>query len=402
MKNWKHPSTRNWLFRRSALAAVTGILAGGSVVAADTTVSWYSAGSGGGQGGTGTWSQPNTTLSWYDGSTYMRWNAATAAYGTSSTNLVVANFAGTAGTVTVGNLGNISSTFIGSVIVATGGYQFVGSGTISLAGSDRVHLLVDTADNTPVTFGSNVAFALRNSIRTFQIGDGDDVTIGGVIDNGRINKTGNGVLRLTGANTISQHTAITVTAGTLLVNNTTGSGTGDSGLTVASGATLGGTGTIGTTGTTESRSIRVAGTLSPGDNSASTLFFDFANPTSRLVLDSGSSLAFTLGTTSDLVSFTQAGDWLSGTGLGTLNITQGTGFSYDESYVIFQNVTTADFTLAGVTGYDNSIYQANFQLVGTDYVLSFSPVPEPSVAALVTVGGLLGLLQRRRKSAAVA
>lgn len=380
------------------MATVTAVLAAGSAVAADTTVNWYSGGSGGSQGGSGTWSQGNATQSWFDGSSYMRWSAAVTAYGTSSSNLIVANFGGAAGSVTVGNLGNTSSTFIGTVSVATGGYQFIGTGTIALAGSDRVHLLVETADNTPVTFGSGVSFALRNSIRTFQIGDGDDVTIAGVIDNGRINKTGNGVLRLTGANTISHHTAVTVTAGTLLVNNTTGSGTGDSGLTVAAGATLGGTGTIGTAGTTESRSIRVAGTLSPGDNSASTLFFDFANPTSRLVLDSGSALAFTLGTSSDLVSFTQAGDWLSGTGLATLNITQGAGFSYDDTYVIFQNATTADFTLAGVTGYDSSAYQANFQLVGNDYVLSFTAIPEPSVAGLFVLGGVLGMVRRRRKS----
>lgn len=400
MKIRKHLLTRNWLFRRGALAAVAGALAAGSAGAADTTVNWYSGGSGGAQGGSGTWSQPNTTQSWFDGSSYMRWSAAVTAYGTSSTNLLVANFGGTAGTVTVGNLGGTSSTFIGTVSVATGGYQFVGTGTISLAGSDRVHLLVDTADNTAVTFGSSVSFNLRNSIRTFQIGDGDDVTIAGVIDNGRITKTGNGVLRLTGANTISHHTAIIVNAGTLLVNNTTGSGTGDSGLTVAAGATLGGTGTIGTTGTTESRSVRVAGTLSPGDNSAGTLFLDFANPTSRLVLESGSALAFTLGATSDLVSFTQAGDWLSGTGLATLNITQGAGFSYDDSYVIFQNATTADFTLAGVTGYDSSAYQANFQLVGNDYVLSFTAIPEPSVVGLLAVGGVLGLVRRQRKTGA--
>jgi autotransporter-associated beta strand protein len=55
-------------------------------------------------------------------------------------------------------------------------------------------------------------------------------------------KTTGGTITLSGANTDTGATSIT--AGTLLVNNTTGSGTGTNTVTVASGATLGGTGTI--------------------------------------------------------------------------------------------------------------------------------------------------------------
>ena len=55
-------------------------------------------------------------------------------------------------------------------------------------------------------------------------------------------KTDSGVLTLTGANIYSGGT--TVSAGTLLVNNSTGSGTGSGTVTVSSGATFGGSGRI--------------------------------------------------------------------------------------------------------------------------------------------------------------
>ena len=58
-----------------------------------------------------------------------------------------------------------------------------------------------------------------------------------------LNKVGTGTLTLSGANIHTGGT--TVTAGTLVVNNTTGSGTGTGAVAVNSGATLKGTGTIG-------------------------------------------------------------------------------------------------------------------------------------------------------------
>jgi autotransporter-associated beta strand protein len=66
-----------------------------------------------------------------------------------------------------------------------------------------------------------------------------------------------GLLTLAGANTYSGVT--TVSGGTLLVNNTTGSGTGTGDVTVNSGGTLGGTGIISGVVT-----VNTGGTLSPG------------------------------------------------------------------------------------------------------------------------------------------
>jgi autotransporter-associated beta strand protein len=81
---------------------------------------------------------------------------------------------------------------------------------------------------------------------------------------GTLIKTGPGTMVLTGNNQYQNTT--TVSGGTLLVNNTSGSGTGSGGVTVQGGGTLGGTGTI-------SGAIYVAsdGILSPGANGIGTL-----------------------------------------------------------------------------------------------------------------------------------
>lgn len=385
------------VLRDGALIAAVGFLAATPAQAVDNPLTWYGSGAEGGEGGDGEWSAVAGTASWFDGTSYYTWAEAVPLYGPSNTNLIVANFGGTAGTVTVGNLGPNNSTFIGTLNVTTGGYVFAGEGSIALAAPDRVHLVVDTADNTPVLFEAGVSFNLRSSGRTFEIADGDELTIAGVIDNGRVIKTGNGTLRLTGENTLNAN-GITVSAGTVFLSNTTGSALGNGGITVASGATLGGTGIIAPTA---ARSVTIAGTLSPGENSVGTLTLAFSNTQSRLVFEEGSSLDFTLGTESDLVAFSEAGDWLSGSGLVTLNLTQGEGFSYEESYTIFENLTTEEFTFLEVTGFDDSTYQAVFSLEGDNYVLTFAAVPEPTVAALLVISALFGGWRYTRKRRAV-
>ena len=74
---------------------------------------------------------------------------------------------------------------------------------------------------------------------------------------GTLNKTGPGTMELTAAN--QYQGATTVSGGTLLVNNTSGSGTGSGGVTVQSGGTLAGNGTI-----TGDITVQPGGTLAPG------------------------------------------------------------------------------------------------------------------------------------------
>ncbi|MCP3939439.1 MAG: hypothetical protein GY708_29180, partial [Actinomycetia bacterium] len=90
----------------------------------------------------------------------------------------------------------------------------------------------------------------------------DDVTYDGVISgSGNIVKASAGVLTLTGENTTTGSTSV-YSSGTILVNNTTGSGTGSGGVWV--GAL--GTGTLGGTGTIDGViTVRNGGILAPGD-----------------------------------------------------------------------------------------------------------------------------------------
>ncbi len=74
---------------------------------------------------------------------------------------------------------------------------------------------------------------------------------------GTLNKTGPGTMELTAANQYQGGTSIS--GGTLLVNNTSGSGTGSGGVTVQSGGTLAGNGSI-----SGDITVQPGGTLAPG------------------------------------------------------------------------------------------------------------------------------------------
>lgn len=84
-----------------------------------------------------------------------------------------------------------------------------------------------------------------------------DLSVDVPVTNGGLTKSGTGTLRLTAANTYAGGT--TVASGRLLVNNSSGSGTGPAGVIVNSGAILGGTGTIAGAVT-----VHAGATLSPG------------------------------------------------------------------------------------------------------------------------------------------
>jgi autotransporter-associated beta strand protein len=107
--------------------------------------------------------------------------------------------------------------------------------------------------------GNTAVIDLAGGARRFSIANGaDDVDFSAdvPITNGALTKNGPGAMRLTAANTYSGGT--TVSVGRLLVNNTTGSGTGSGRVTVEGGI-LGGSGTIA-----GAVSILAGGTIAPG------------------------------------------------------------------------------------------------------------------------------------------
>jgi fibronectin-binding autotransporter adhesin len=127
-------------------------------------------------------------------------------------------------------------------------------------------------------------------------------------------KTNSGTLALTGDNSYNGQT--TITGGSLLVNNTAGSGTGSSNVAVTAG-TLGGTGTIAGTVTVAS-----AARVAPGSSGIESL------DVGGLTLSAGSFLDFDLAApgTSDLINVTNV-DGLTINGVGSVNLTNAGGLA---------------------------------------------------------------------------
>lgn len=201
--------------------------------------------------------------------------------------------------------GSLTVNFVPSTDSGTNGAQFSAAATLGGSGSFSVHTLqVDAARTFTLSGGTltfntinlmpdsttpakilitgNVAInALANvtgliangtgagsagsidlgaASRTLTIGNGTsdvDVSVAVAMSNGGLTKAGAGTLRVTAVNAYAGGT--TVSAGRLLVNNVSGSGTGSGGVAVNSGSTLGGTGTIAGAVTVNS-----GGTISPG------------------------------------------------------------------------------------------------------------------------------------------
>jgi autotransporter-associated beta strand protein len=154
----------------------------------------------------------------------------------------------------------------------------LGGGTLTF---NTITLLPHTPSPARILAGGNVTInALSNATASIESGSGAgsagfldlgagtrtvtvnnsaadvDLSVDVTISNGSLAKAGAGTMRLTSANHYSGGTI--VTAGRLLVNNTSGSGTG-TGAVAVSGGTLGGTGSLAGAVT-----IHSAGTLAPG------------------------------------------------------------------------------------------------------------------------------------------
>ncbi len=206
-----------------------------------------------------------------------------------------------------------------NTVNGTGGFTMEGSGVLALT-----------------TSNSWLGGTIINSGGTLQLAPGGWFGAGAVTDDGALvfnslenlmvsnAVSGTGSLALAGSGTVALTAAnaytggTTISNGTLLVNNTSGSGTGTGNVTVSSGGRLGGSGAIA-----GSVIIDTAGSFSPG------------NPVGALTIgnnftaNSGAALNFTLGATNDL-AVVDGNLALS----GTLNITDGAGFT-TTTYTLF-------------------------------------------------------------------
>lgn len=387
---------------------------------------WDLNGTAAGAGGTGG-TMPNGTWS----TSVANWNPLSDGTGTTAVwnNGDAAVFsAGSTAT------GNYTVTVSGSVTASSITFE---EGTVTLAGTSTPVLTISggiTINNTingTTTFGSSLGTILtptnasqiwaNNSTQGFVVNSGVQLggkvvltlggsgsgTISGIIsqasamgaNQGALAKTGAGTFTLTGANTYGgASNGTTVSAGTLLVNNTTGSGTGAGAVTVNNTGTLGGSGTITGTVTLNNSGVingggtaGAVGTLTINNGTVGALTF---NNTSVLNADM-------TATTADQISVIGGVNIATTTAVLQLNIPNGTTFAAGQQFTLLNNdaadAITGTFSNAPtgmdiINGYAWVVSYTGGS--GNDFVLTAVPEPGTWLAGGLAVAGLI-CYQRR-------
>lgn len=367
------------VFQDTGTVTINGVLSGAS------SILKY-----GGQSGAGVLTVTNAANSFGGGVTTGGWNSLSANSTTVLANTGSNSALGSGGTIAINNSAINLSGFTAaqtsnrswSVGNTNAALNNNGSNTISLTG------------NITNTVGAVGTLALGGS---YTAGVN---SISGTISDGT-NALGiriaAGKWELSGANTYTRNT--TVTAGTLLINNLTGSGTG-AGSVIVNGGILGGNGSI-----SGSVTVNSGGTLAPG-NSPGLL------TVGSLVLNSGSATTLEIngtgrGTTYDAIDITVGGGLQFG---GNFTLTFG-GALGNTTLDLFNFTTTstgdiASFVSTGTysgtwskTGDVWSLNSGGTTLSFSELTGDLSVVPEPATWALLALSlSALMILRRRRQS----
>jgi autotransporter-associated beta strand protein len=243
--------------------------------------------------------------------------------------------------------GNIAQTGSG-VLTLSGVNTYSGvttltAGTLSLSSASAIGTSALTFNGGTLSYptGGTTDFTLKDNgaggttARTVSVTssggsvntNGNNVTLSGSIGGaGALNKTGAGTLILGGSNSYAGGS--TVNAGTLLVTNTLGSGTGTGPVTVTNGSILGGTGVIAGTVT-----VSTGGKITPGVGGTGTL------TVGGLSLANGSLLDLDFASTSSydkVVVNGSGGLTLNGGNLVLTNTGNGSAWSTPGTYNLFE------------------------------------------------------------------
>ncbi len=237
-------------------------------------------------------------------------------------------------------------------------------------------ILASTAGQTLTLTGTiqnSAGNATGEKAVTLTVGGAGNLVLNGVISNHSnaglgtaLSKTGTGSVTLGASNTFAN--GVTVSAGTLFVENTTGSGTGSGTVTVQTGGTLGGNGTIGGSVTFNSGSKFAFSTTSVLDvNGATVSFGNFSVSDLSGLTGSVAAGAYTLIAGSATISATNL-----------LNVGSANAFSLSAEKNAYFDLSTGDLQ-----------------------VVVAAAIPEPATYSAVLGLGVIALAAaRRRRSAA--
>ena len=255
---------------------------------------------------------------------------------------------------------------------------------------------VTTAGQTLTISGNLSAVSTSTSTTNgWVFGGAGNLALSGVISNtvgggtGTLTKNGTGTLALSGTNTYAGST--TVNAGTLLVNNTLGSGTGNASISVGANGTLGGTGSVNASAA--SQTITIDGALMGGDGSATTGTTFTVDAASGITLANDSIIKLTLGVggAHTSIDFTGSAVTFDNNQLFTLNNVQ--AGTYD-------NILVGTGNVSGIVGswlVSNAGFTGTFSYDGTN--VDMTVVPEPSTWVLLAASlTALTIYCRRRQS----
>lgn len=284
----------------------------------------------------------------------------------------------------------------GSAITDTGEVR-VSGGTLNLVlNSETIGSLVMSSGN--ITGDRTTLNLTASNFQFTNSGTVDVVQLSGA--GATLTKTGNGVLSLNRLAGNNYGGGTTVSSGTLVVNNTSGSATGTGAVSVAAGAALGGDGII-------SGAVSVSGSLRPGNSiGALTIANDVTwNAGDTWIFELGSSadslaLAATGASTQDQLLITASGDFLRGSGSSwTFDFAGGGEEGWYElvTWAGATNFTASDFTATNLTsGLVGTFF---FDDTNSGLYLNISAIPEPSAVMLVGAGLALTGVFRKRRSA---
>jgi autotransporter-associated beta strand protein len=325
-------------------------------------------------------------------------------------NYSVTHSTGISGTGTLAKLGSgtltlsAANTLSGSVSLAAGTLAVahdsaLGTGTLSLDGgtlqaSGGTRTLANAVTlNADTTISGSNALTLTGPLtlarsRELTVTNSTLTTISGAIgESGGVRtftKLGSGTLELTGANTYTGGTLIG--AGTVKINNSTGSAFGTGAVTVASGATLTGAGSF-------SGAFQNNGIYSPGNSPTLQTLSSFNQGSSgTLIMELGGLLR---GTQYDALNVN--GTMTFG---GTLNVNLISGYmpASGASFNLFDwgsaSGTFATLNLPALT----SGLSWNTSSLYTDGTISVSAIPEPSTYAAIFGLAALGFAALRRRA----
>ncbi|MFA6288708.1 MAG: autotransporter-associated beta strand repeat-containing protein [Opitutaceae bacterium] len=297
------------------------------------------------------------------------------------------------GTLSTGAVGALPGT---TEVIVSNGTSTATAGTLNINGFNQTVTKLSSSVTGAGTTKGVIMNNGANSTATLTVTGTS--TFDGTLKNGTgapttrilaLEKSTGGTLRLTGiASTYTGGT--TVSGGTLLANNASGSATGTGAVTV-NGGFFGGTGS-----SSGAITVNAGGAITPGDGGAGTF-----TGGSSLTWNSDDTLA---GMTFDLGVNQAATDQLALAGA----FTKGTGSTFVFSFIDAGYTPSIAYTLVtfGSTGFVAGDFSAtgiagSFAIVGNSLQFTAAAIPEPSTYAAILGAFALGIVvwcKRRRRA----